>query len=232
MGVEERWQRLARWAGALGLLGIALLYAPIIAISTLGEPPLHASEAEIAEFYRNTSTTSWYEAAEITSVIGTLVLTWALVGVAMVLGRAEGAPFWRAAMAVLAAGILSANSVGNVGWAVVGRHGPELDIDVAHYAFDSGNIAFANLWLALASFAVACGWVTLETGVFPHWTGWLAMAAAVGFVVARFFWTSEVWLIPYAAFWVWMIALFVRLVRGRVPSPGPAPTATEEHALP
>lgn len=217
MGVEQRWQRLARWAGALGLVGIVLLYTPVIAISSLNEPPLHAPEAEVAAFFRATSEASWYEAAEATAVVGALVLTWALVGVALLIGRAEGQPSWRGTMAVVSAGVFAATTVGNVGWQVAGRHGPDFAPGLAHLAYDWGNISFANVWLALGSFALACGWVTLETAAFPRWTGWLAVLAAAGFVVARYAWTGSLWLLPYAALWVWMIVLFILLLRGRVP---------------
>jgi hypothetical protein len=36
----------------------------------------------------------------------------------------------------------------------------------------------------------------------------------LGLVLARFFWTSEViWLLPYAAFWIWTIIMCIQLVR-------------------
>jgi hypothetical protein len=32
-------------------------------------------------------------------------------------------------------------------------------------------------------------------------------------VLARFFWTSMIWLLPCAAFWIWMIIMCIQLVR-------------------
>jgi hypothetical protein len=34
-------------------------------------------------------------------------------------------------------------------------------------------------------------------------------------VVGRALWRSPVWLIPYTLFWVWVIIVSVRLLRGR-----------------
>ncbi len=215
MSAEQRWSRLGRWTGASGLVGTVLLFVPIIALSTLGEPPLHAPEREVVEFFGQVSDTSWAEAAAATTVIGSLALSWSLVGVALIVRRAEGDPAWRATVAVLSVGVFAATMVGNVGWSVAGLHGRELDPGLLHFAYDSGNISFANVWLALASFALACGWVTLETGVLPRWTGWLAVASAAGFVVARCFWTGSVWFAPYSAFWVWLLTVLVLLLRGR-----------------
>jgi hypothetical protein len=35
----------------------------------------------------------------------------------------------------------------------------------------------------------------------------------LGLVLARFFWTSDIWLLPYFAFWIWMIIMCIQLVR-------------------
>lgn len=216
MSAEQRWSRLGRWTGASGLLGTVLVFAPIIAISTLGEPALHAPEQEVVDFFEQVSDAPWAQAAEATTVIGALALAWSLVGVALVMRRAEGDPAWRATVAVLSVGVFAATMVGNVGWSVAGLHGRELSPGLLHFAYDSGNLTFANVWLALASFALACGWVTLETDVLPRWTGWLALATAAGFVVARYLWTGSVWFVPYFAFWVWLLTVLVLLLRGRI----------------
>ena len=47
-----------------------------------------------------------------------------------------------------------------ISWDAASFGSTDLDLSVASYAFDSGNIAFANVWLAMASFAVACGWLS------------------------------------------------------------------------
>ena len=105
----------------------------------------------------------------------------------------------------------------------------DLDPAVAGYAFAVGSVGFANAWLALASFAVCAGWVVVATGIFGRWLGWWAIISGIGLALSRFFWTSEIWLLPYALFWLWMIIVCVRLLRWSpagayaVPDPATAP---------
>ena len=95
-------------------------------------------------------------------------------------------------------------------------NGAETEPGLARYAFDVGNLGFANAWVAMGSFAVACGWVVLSTRVFGRWLGWWALAAGVGLVAARFVWTNEFWIAPYFAFWIWVVVVSVQLLRVRV----------------
>ena len=213
MDSTERWARLARHTGAAGMVGAVLLFTPVISVSSLGEPPLHADEQEVVAFFDATAEAGWFEAGETVFLVGALVLLWSLVGLGLLLRRAEGPPAWRSAMVVVSAGLFAAYAIIDVSWDVAGRHGSDFDSGLAHYAYDTGNLGFANTWLALGSLAAASGWVTLETRVLPRWTGWLALFAAAGFVVARFVWTTNVWLVPYAAFWIWFLAVCIRLLR-------------------
>jgi hypothetical protein len=52
----------------------------------------------------------------------------------------------------------------------------DLDPQIARYAFDKGQVAFANAGMAIGSFAVCCGWVIASTGFLPRRLGWLAIA--------------------------------------------------------
>jgi hypothetical protein len=80
-----------------------------------------------------------------------------------------------------------------------------------------GTWGFANAWVALAGFLAAAGWIMVGTPSLPSWLGWVAIVAAFGFLLGRAFWTTSVWLIPYAVFWIWVVALSIYLFRGRVP---------------
>jgi hypothetical protein len=104
----------------------------------------------------------------------------------------------------------------------------DLDLAVASYAFDVSSLGFANIWLAIGSFAACSGWVVLSTRVVGRWLGWWGIASGLGLVVARFFWTSEFWLLPYAAFWIWMIIMCIQLVR----KPGAVLKAADGRASP
>ena len=68
----------------------------------------------------------------------------------------------------------------------------------------------------MGSFAVAAGWLVLETRVIGRWLGWWAVVAGVGLVLCRFVWTSEAWFAPYLLFWIWVVVVSVQLIRGRV----------------
>jgi hypothetical protein len=100
-----------------------------------------------------------------------------------------------------------------VSWDAASFGSADLDLAVASYAFDAGNLGFANVWIAMASFAVCCGWLILSTRVVGRWLGWWAIASGLGLVISRFFWTSAIWFLPYAAFWIWMIIICIRLIR-------------------
>lgn len=93
----------------------------------------------------------------------------------------------------------------------------DLDPQIARYAFDEGQAAFANTRMALGSFAVSCGWVIASTQFLPRWVGWLAIASGVGLALSRISWTSYIWLAPYLIFWLWMITVSILLLRRNLP---------------
>ena len=208
------WARLDRVIGWAGIAAVPLLFTPTIAISTLGEPPFDGSAREITTFYDAAAAAPWHTAGEALQAIATLVLLWWAAALTRLLRHAEGDPAWRSTAALASAVVFAAYVVISPYWAAAAYRGAPRD-DVAVFAFDLGNLGFANSWLALASFAAACGWVTVETRVLPLWTGWLALAGAVGFVVARFVWTTNIWFLPYAMFWVWVVAVSVAVLRRR-----------------
>ena len=59
-----------------------------------------------------------------------------------------------------------------------------------------------------------CQLVILATRALELWMGWWLLASGLGLVGARFLWvTTELWTLPYLAFWVWIIVLSIRLLR-------------------
>ena len=209
--------RMSRVTGLIGLGSFVLLFAPIIALSTLGEPPFTATVDEAYAFVRNAAAAGWVEIGQAVLGLAALGLVWFVVGLALLLGRAEGPPPWRATVAGLSGLLLPAYLLGDVSWDAAAYGGAEIEPGLASYAFDVGNLGFANAWLAMGSFALAAGWVVLETRVLGRWLGWWAVVAGVGLVLCRFFWTSEAWFAPYFLFWIWVVIVSVQLVRN-VPS--------------
>lgn len=208
----QRWAFLARATGITGLAAVILLFAALGVIGSAGEPPLEASSQEAATFFRN-SHAAWVQAAGATVRLAMLVFLWFVVGLTLLLRRAEGDPPWRSAIAFASGILLAAYGVLDASSDAAAHRGTELDPGIAAYAFDLGNIGFANAWLAVASLAVSAGWVVIETGLLPRWTGWWAVASGVGLVVARYIWfVDELWLLPYGLFWLWVVGTCVRLV--------------------
>ena len=135
-----------------------------------------------------------------------------MVGLCLLLGRAGKSAVavrGRPGVRVVLAAYLLLNTSGNA--ASFGA--ADLDLAVASYAFDVASIGLANVWLSMGGFVVCCGWVVLSTRIVGRWLGWWAIASGLGLVICRFFWTSEVWYLPYFAFWIWMIIMCIQLVR-------------------
>jgi hypothetical protein len=143
----DRWTRLTRGTGIAGLVSIVLLFAPIIAISSLGEPAFLAS-AEQARAFFVMGSASWAQAATSLTALSAIGLIWFVVGLSLLLGRAEGSPPLRSAVALVSGVLPPAYLLLDVSWDAASFGSADLDLAVASYAFDAGNLGFANVWIA------------------------------------------------------------------------------------
>jgi hypothetical protein len=215
------WRRLSRSTGIAGLVAFVLIFTPIIAISTQGEPPFTATAEEAYAFVVDAGDVRWRNLASTTLVLAALVLLWFMVGLGLLLARAERNPPWRSMAAGASGLLLSAYLILDVSWSAAMNRAADIDPGLAAYAFDVGNRGFANTWVAMGSFAIAAGWVIISTRMVHPALGWWAAVAGAGLVLASFAWTSQGWLVPYALFWIWMIVICVLLIRrGRRGRPG------------
>ena len=214
----ERWTRMIRAIGVVGLVTVVLLFAPIVAVSTVGEPPFVASAEEARAFFAGASQ-GWVQAAMALTSLSAIGLIWFVVGLSLLLGKAEGNPPWWSAVALVSGVVLPAYLLVDASWNAASFGAADIDPAVASFAFDSGNLGFANIWLAMGSFAVCCGWVVLSTRVVGRWLGWWAIASGLGLGISRFFRTSAIWYLPYAAFWIWVIVFCIQLIRQRTMLP-------------
>ena len=82
-------------------------------------------------------------------------------------------------------GLFAAYLFTDTSWAPAGNRGADLDPGLAHFAFDLGNLGFANAWVSMGSFAAFGGWAVLTTGVFRRWLGWPTVASGVGLALSR-----------------------------------------------
>jgi hypothetical protein len=208
----QPYRILARVTGVIGIVFIVLLFGPIIALSTAGEPPLDATASEAAKYFGNIEAT-WARLALATSTLGWIGSLWFFVAFGYLLRRVEGDPPWRSTIATLSGALLSAYGLVGVSVGAASLHGGKITPNVADFAWASASVGFANAWIAIASFALASGWVILSTRALERWMGWLLIVAGVGLVAARFVWTIDLWIAPYLLFWAWALVLSIRLIR-------------------
>lgn len=206
---DAAWQRLGRATGIAGLTTVVLLFVVLVGSRT--EPSFDAPAAEFLTHYQAPNTV----ASPFRSFVLTIALisfVWFGVALSILLRRAEGVAPWRSSIAMVSgvlfvALVLSGNEVAAVFTA------DDLDPQIARYAFEESQAAFANARVALGSFAICCGWVMVATRFLPRWIGWLAIVSGGGLVLCRIDWSNLIWLVPYLLFWSWVLMVAVLLLR-------------------
>jgi hypothetical protein len=216
MGLEATSRQMFVTTGIAGLAGLVLVAVSQALVQVGGaEPEFDAPAAEIQRFLEARNETL-YAIGTVLGLIAVVALGFFVAGVCTALREVEDRPAWRSAVA-LVFGITFVALLMSPGWELAAyRIDDGVDPQIARYAFDMGNLGFANSWVALAGFLAAAGWIILESRSLPRWLGWLAVVAAVGFLAGRAFWTTPIWLIPYSLFWVWVVVLSVQMIRGRI----------------
>ncbi|MET1005152.1 MAG: hypothetical protein ABWX96_06365 [Propionibacteriaceae bacterium] len=205
---------MPRFTGVAGLTGFVLIFVPVVGGSGQ-EPGFGGDATSILTFFRSAATPIATQ-GRFVLVLGVIVFAWFVVGLTMLLAEAEAGaeshPSWRSTAAG-ASGLLFVASAMNGYWQAAAYRVDQLSPELATFAFDLGNLQFANGWVAMGSFAVGVGWVLVRTRFFPRWLGWMALVAGAGLIGSRAVWTTDIWLLPYAVFWVWLVMVSVRLLR-------------------
>ena len=97
---------------------------------------------------------------------------------------------------------------------------------VASYAYDLGNISFANSWVATGAVGLCAGLVMLRAPGLPRWAAWWGLLAGAGEVLARAWFRHGFAYALFALYWAWVLAMSVLLVAGRLTAtkarPGPS----------
>jgi hypothetical protein len=218
LGVRPRLSP-ERIVGAVGIAGMVLLFTSVIA-GAPNEPPLDATTREAADFVTGLDV-SWMPTVEALGDIAVMTLLWFMVGLSLLLRRHEGELPVRSTVATLSAALFAAYVVLDSAEEAGAHRVADLDQTQLAFAYDLTTIGFTNIWLAMGSFALACGWLVVTTGALPRWLGWWGVVAGIALGLAQLVWTIETaWLVPYLAFWLWMLTTSVLLVRGGRPSPG------------
>lgn len=220
---DRAWPKAGAWGA---ILFVVLQLAGQILVQAGGrEPAFNAGSAEILDFFaaRDPALVS---AGGFLSMLGMLALLWFLGGLWARLRSAEGEPAWLS-MVALASGVVAVavSSATASGWGLaVFRVEDGLDAAMARTLFDLGNYGFALFWLFLAGLLLATAAVVLRRGGLPRWLGWFAVVTAVGLLVANYFWAAPTGMIflPYAVFWVWLIATAVVMLRSGTGATAPS----------
>jgi hypothetical protein len=213
--VTESHARLARTTGVIGLVWVVLLFAGVIGLSTHDEPSAYTTAREAARYLAASDTTFTHLAYSL-AALGFMAGAWFFVALGFVLARVEGAPPWRSAVVAVSGAMVTAFGLVNTASEAATLHGSSLRQDVGDLAFHTNTVGFVNVWVSLGSSGLAIAWILLGSGVQERWLGWWVGAAGVGLILARFVWTDPVvWLVPYAAFWFWVVTVSIRLVRRR-----------------
>lgn len=205
---------LKKW-GAIAAIAFPLLQMAAQGFFQVGgmEPSFAAPSGEILAFFENRDPALFTIGAYI-FILSLVAFLWFLGALWDELSTAEGGSGWLSLIAVGSGLVVAANLAGPSGWPLaVFRIGDGLDPQIARLLFDSGNLNFANMWVALGSMVLAAGLVMRLSTRFPGWLGWGSILLAIGLLLARAVWTSAVAFAPYMLFWVWMITLGVLWLR-------------------
>lgn len=207
------YTRFIKWGG---IAGIAYPIMQLIAQGLIqvggAEPAFTASSQEILEFFQNRDATLFTIGGYL-SALSLVVFLWFLGALWRELRLAEGDPGWLSMIAI-GAGLVTASAFNVGGWSLaIFRLNEGLDPQIAQLLFDEGNFNFANTWVSLGGMLLAAGIVFREAGTYPRWLGGGSILLAIGLILARALWTSQIAFLPYVLFWVWMIALGVYLLR-------------------
>ena len=203
------WQRLGRVTGVTGLAAVVLIFA--VLVGTRPEPPFTSTADMFLTHYRSPNTVA-SDFRSFVFTVGLVTFIWFVAALTTLLRHAEGEAPWRSTIA-MGSGVLFVALVLSGNEVAAEFRADDLDPQIARYAFDEGQAAFANARVALGSFAVCCGWVIASTRFLPPWLGWLPIASGGGLALSRISWTSYIWLPFYLMFWLWVVTVAMLLLR-------------------
>ncbi len=212
VSADQQRRSLARITGAAGLVTLAAVLGTSFA-NDYQSAPFDIDAEESVAFFR-TLDDSFGAFSSFATAVGLIALLWFTLGLALLLRRYEGSLPWRSTF-LAGAGVVSVVSGQIASWDAAVYRADDIDPQVARYAFDLGNLSFANGWVAAGAVGLCAGLIVLGTPDLPHWVGWWALAAGIGSVLARAVWTESYAFLPFAAFWIWVGVVSVALLLGR-----------------
>jgi len=213
--VDHTRQRriLARITGAAGLITIVVVLGASLA-NDYQSAAFDSDADETVTFFRSIDD-SFGAFSSFATAVGLIAMLWFCLGLALLLRRYDGDLPWRSTF-LAGAGVISVVSGQIASWDAAAYRSDDIEPQVARYAFDLGNLSFANSWVGAGAVGICAGLLILRAQDLPHWLGWFAIVAGVGSVLARAVWTEGYAFIPFTAFWVWVAVLSIMLVLGRL----------------
>ena len=210
-------RQLARITGAAGLITVVVVLGGSLA-NDYQSAAFDSSADETVAFFRSLDD-SFGAISSFATAVGLIAMLWFSLGLALLLRRYEGELPWRSAF-LAGAGVLSVVPGQIASWDAATFRSDDIDPQVARYAFDLGNLSFANGWVSGGAVGICAGIIILSTRHLPHWLGWWALLAGIGSVLARAVWTEGYAFVPFAAFWIWVAVLSVALLIGHFATDG------------
>lgn len=209
---DQQRRNLARITGGTGLFTLVVVLGGSLA-NDYQSAAFDSSANETAAFFRSLDDPLGTISSFATAV-GLIAMLWFSLGLALLLRRYEGGLPWRSVF-LAGAGVVSVVAGQIASWDAAAYRSGDIDPQIARYAFDLGNLSFANGWVSAGAVGICAGIIILSARDLPQWLGWWAVLSGVGSVLARAVWTHDVAFIPFAAYWMWVAVLSVVLLMGR-----------------
>jgi hypothetical protein len=200
-----------RVAGVAGLITVVVLLGTSLLNGYQNQGFTEGPDKVVAFFQSVDDRFGW--ASSWATSIGLMTMLFFTVGLALVLRAHERGLPWRTTF-LGAAGVITVISGQIASWDAATFRSGTLDANVATYAFDLGNISFANSWVATGTVGILAGLVMLRAGLLP-WLAWWGIVAGIGQVVARGLFRHEIAYAPFGLFWLWTLVVSVLLLAGR-----------------
>jgi hypothetical protein len=204
---------LGRVTGAAGLVTLVAVVGTSLVNGYQNQSMTEATPA-IVSFFRSLDDGAGWLTSYATSV-GLIACLWFAVGLALILRRHERGVPWRSAF-LAAAGVTGVVSGQIASWDAAAFRSSTIDPKVATYAYDLGNISFANSWVAAGAIGICAALVILRAPGLPRWAAWWGLIAGVGEVLARAWFRDGFAYAPFALYWIWVLAMSVLLLTGRL----------------
>ncbi len=214
---------LARVTGTAGIVTLLLVLGASLANNYQGAP--FTSDADQAVAFFRTLDDSFGAFSSFVTSVGLIAMLWFGIGLALLLRPFDGEVPRRSAF-LAGASVVAVVSGQIASWDAAVFRASDIDSQVARYAFDLGNLSFANGWVATGAMAICAGSILISSPTLPSWLGWWAVLAGAGSVLARAVWTEPAAMTPVAGFWLWTAAISLWLLRGGLTNPPPTISST------